>query len=145
MLLLYLWYAHNPIDGMDKRMFIFVPQEDLRAQTERIFNAHKLEQLKFTVVPLATLDLCNRYPDAYYLLDEADMFIKQHLIEYKNKARTGLNALRNMKAFLFTATLPEFWQLCVRYLFEAPQTCIIEVKTVQVVFTAQSNTWDIRG
>ena len=46
MLLLYLWYANNPIEGMDNRMFIFVPQEDLRKQTDRIMNAHRHDDLK---------------------------------------------------------------------------------------------------
>ena len=126
-------------------MFIFVPQEDLRKQTERIMNAHKIEGFTCTVVPLVSLEMCSRYPNAYFLLDEADMFIKEHVIEYKKQTKTGLNALRGVKGFLFTATLPEYWQRCVLHLFGAPPTCIMEVKTVQEVFTAQSIAWDIRG
>ena len=94
---------------------------------------------------MTSLEMCNRYPNAYFLLDEADMFIKEHLIEYKKGVKTGLNALRGLKGFLFTATLPEYWQRCVLNLFEARESCIIEVDTVQEVFAEQSCTWDIRG
>ena len=126
-------------------MFIFVPQEELRTQTERIMNAHKIDGFRCTVAPLTSLDLCNRFPKAYFLLDEADMFIKEHLIEYRKGVKTGLNALRGIKSFLFTATLPEYWEACVMALFEVKEHNIITVETVQEVFAEQSCAWDIRG
>ena len=95
MLLMALWYAHKKTRDT-QRMYIFVPQEQLQLQTKKIFEAHLLPNgYRVMTVPDLTLRMANnRHDDTVYLIDEGDLYIKNHLITYHNrKERVGLNAM----------------------------------------------------
>ena len=55
------------------------------------------------------LKLAERFPEELFLLDEGDIYVKEHMMVFEDGTPKGLFALRKNKVIMFTATMPTYW------------------------------------
>ena len=64
-----------------------------------------------------------------FLIDEGEEVIERRLLDVKKEGFTGLLGLRDMRVFLFTATLTDYFRECWRRAFQEDPRAVREFPT----------------
>ena len=123
---------------------IYCPQEVVANQAREklsMFDCAELVTVTAEWEPNAWL---SNPRNKIFVVDEGEEAIETRLLDLTPKGLNGLAALRDRQTFLYTATLTEYWKLCWRNVFAAPEEAVHRFPSSLWVKTGREYSQDVR-
>ena len=128
-------------EDADRKVFISVANKLVYHQLLLDVASHELLANKITV--LHGSDFSQVGPNDYLICDEADMYLKEGLMTFKNSSMTGLITAKQANLYLFSATIDENDESMLKTNF--PDIEILHMKTALEISGEAETSYNVSG
>ena len=84
-----------------------------------------------------------KYPDAFFIMDEAEEQIEKRLLDLQLKQIKGMSLFRDKNFFAYSATLDVYWRRAFKKVFDVGDDAMVEFPSVQKLKTGRDDDADI--